>query len=152
MRIQVHYRTIHPDNINTRLCLYYRVTSTTPAKSANPGTPFAGANICVIKIQLPVVPCLRESKKSTNSPTNSLKRRRHFRESTWLWHIFDSFTSTFCWLFSMNYIWRTKMRTWVVFFYELRVSCSTRRNSLMTNFCCRNFHVIVSRAQPSDLM
>ena len=44
---------------------------------------FAGANICVIKIQLPVVPCfIRESKRSTNSATNSLKRRQHFRESS----------------------------------------------------------------------
>ena len=41
MRIQVHYRTVHPDNIKTGLF------STTPAKSANPGTvgysgPFVG--------------------------------------------------------------------------------------------------------------
>ena len=147
MRIQVHYRTIHPDNIKTRLCLPYRVTSTTPAKpakSANPGT-VCRANICVIKIQLAVVPCLTESKRSTNSPTNSLKWRRHFCESSqqfsvkreatycqslrfwWFWHIFDSFMSTFCRLFSLNCNWRTKMRTWVVFFYELWVSCSMRR-------------------------
>ena len=98
MRIQVHYRAVHPANIKTRL-----------------QARFAGANICVIKIQLPVVPCLRESKRWTNSPTNSLKRRRHFhifttisvkREATfchslsfwWLPHIFDSSMSTFCWL------------------------------------------------------
>ena len=36
--------------------------------------------------------------------------------------------STFCWLFSMSCNWKTKMRKWVVFFDELRVSCSTRRN------------------------
>ena len=38
---------------------------------------FALANVCAINIQLLVVPCLRESKRSTNS----LKRRRHFQYS-----------------------------------------------------------------------
>ena len=51
-----------------------RVISTTPAKPAKS----AGANICVIHIQLLLVPCLRESKRSTNS----LKQRRHFCESS----------------------------------------------------------------------
>ena len=83
---------------------------------------FAGANIGVINVQLVVLPCSRESKRSTN---NSFKRRQHFLESSdeedlwtislkheanfchslsfwWFWHIFDSFMSTFCRLFSMN--------------------------------------------------
>ena len=63
----------------------------------------------------------------------------------WLSHIFDTFMSTFCWLFSMNCNWKTKMRKWVVFFNQLWVSCSTRRNKWQF-FCCRNFFVIVPRA------
>ena len=38
---------------------------------------FAGANFCVINIQSLVAPCLRKSKRSTNS----LKRHRHFQSS-----------------------------------------------------------------------
>ena len=103
----------------------------------------------VINIQLLVFPCSRESKRSTNR----LKRRRNFLESSdeedlwtisvsceasfchsprfwWFWHIFDIFMSTFCWLFGMNCNCglKTKMRKWVVFFDELWVSSSTRRN------------------------
>ena len=66
MRIQVHYLSFFPLH----------------QQSQHTQALFAGAHICVIKIQLPVVPCLRESKRSTNSPTNGLKRRRHFRESS----------------------------------------------------------------------
>ena len=75
MRVQVHHCTIHPDN-KTRLCLI----STTPAKPANSANHalFGGANICIINIQLLVVPCLIESK----GLTNSLKRRRLFCESS----------------------------------------------------------------------
>jgi len=40
---------------------------------------FAGANIGVINVQLVVLPCSRESKRSTN---NSFKRRQHFLESS----------------------------------------------------------------------
>ena len=41
---------------------------------------FAGANICVIKIQLPVVPYLRGFKRSAIKIAR--QRRRHFRESS----------------------------------------------------------------------
>ena len=62
----------------------------------------------------------------------------------WLWHIFDSFLSTFCWLFSMNCHWKIKIRKWIVFFDELLVPCSTQRNK--TNFCYTNFYIIVLHA------
>ena len=61
----------------------------------------------------------------------SVKREATFCHSLsfwWLWHIFDSFMSTFCWVFSMNCNWKTKMRKWGVFFDEWRVFCSTRKN------------------------
>ena len=85
MRIQVLYDTVHPDKYKNSL-VFNRVISTflhqQSQQSQQTQALFVGANIYVIEIQLPVVPCLRESKRSTNSLTNSLKRRRHFRESS----------------------------------------------------------------------
>ena len=114
---QVHYRTGYPDN-KTR-SWFNSVISTTQQSQQIRQTQalFAGANIDVINIQSLVLPYSRESKRSTNS----LKRRRHFLESSdeedlwknsvkreanfchslsfwWFWHIFDSFVSTFSWL------------------------------------------------------
>ena len=141
MRIQVHLIPYSSFRWYKNSLVFNRVISITPAKpakSASPGTVCRSQHLS-LKLS-----CLRESKRTTNGPTNSLKRRRHFRESSqqfqrsvkrpfdtrwWLSHFFDCFMSTFCWLFSMNCNWRTKMRTWVVFFYELWVSCSTRKNN-----------------------
>jgi len=63
-----------------KLACVYSVISTIQQsqQSQQTQTLFAGANIGVINIQLLVLPCSRESKRSTDS----LKRRRHFLESS----------------------------------------------------------------------
>ena len=58
MRLQVHYRTVHPDNNNNKKKL---ACFPLHQQSQQTQAQFAGENICVIKIQLPVVPSLRES-------------------------------------------------------------------------------------------
>ena len=90
----------------TRLCLTVQCPLHKQSQqSQQTQALFAGANICVIKIQLPVVPCLRESKRSTNSPTNSLKRRRHFRESSQLFQWSD-LLSLAKFVMALTYFWQ----------------------------------------------
>ena len=57
---------------------------------------------------------------------------------------FDIFLTALCQISVKLAFWHElqlkNKRTWVLFFDELWISCST------TNFCCRNLHVIVPRA------
>ena len=69
--------TVHPDN-KTRLNFHYTAQQSQQLIQQTQ-TLFAGANVSVINIQLLVLPCSGESKRS---PTNSLKRRRHFLASS----------------------------------------------------------------------